>query len=65
MSKRPGYHDAFIRIPEELWARFVSYVETLSPKRSATQQVVHLIDQFMAREAPATQPARKPRKGRK
>jgi hypothetical protein len=66
MSKRPGYHDAYIRVPEGLWERFVALVETLSPRRSATQQVVHLIEQFVEKEAPAQlkqeTPKEKPRK---
>ena len=50
MSKRPGYHDYLLRVPEESWEEFNRIVEALRPRRSVNQQVVHLIEEFVKKE---------------
>jgi hypothetical protein len=45
VAKRPGLHDAFIRVPEETWERFTRAAER--EHRSATQQIVWLIEQYL------------------
>jgi hypothetical protein len=47
MSKRPGYHDYLLRLPEESWEEFNAIVEALRPRRSVNQQIVHLIEEFV------------------
>jgi hypothetical protein len=47
MSKRPGYHDYLLRLPEESWQEFNELVESLRPRRSVNQQIVHLIEEFV------------------
>lgn len=53
MSKRPGYHDYLLRIPEESWEEFNAIVEALRPRRSANQQIVHLIEVFVREQKKA------------
>ncbi len=55
MSKRPGYHDYLLRIPEESWEEFNAIVEALRPKRSVNQQIVHLIEEFVRKERKKTE----------
>ena len=50
MSKRPGYHDYLLRVPEESWEEFNRIVEALRPRRSVNQQIVHLIEEFVKKE---------------
>ena len=50
MSKRPGYHDYLLRVPEESWEEFNRIVEELRPRRSVNQQIVHLIEEFVKKE---------------
>ena len=50
MSKRPGYHDYLLRLPEESWEEFNRIVEALRPRRSVNQQIVHLIEEFVKKE---------------
>ncbi len=47
MSKRPGYHDYLLRVPEDSWTEFNELVESLRPRRSVNQQIVHLIEEFV------------------
>ncbi len=57
MSKRPGYHDYLLRIPEESWEEFNAIVEALRPRRSVNQQIVHLIEEFVRKEKKKTEQA--------
>ncbi len=50
MSKRPGTHDYLLRVPDESWKEFNELVESLRPKRSVNQQIVHLIEEFVRKE---------------
>ena len=50
MSKRPGYHDYLLRVPEESWEEFNRIVEELHPRRSVNQQIVHLLEEFVKKE---------------
>lgn len=45
MPKREGLHDAFIRVPEELWAEFCAVAT--AEDRSATQQAVHVMRRYV------------------
>jgi hypothetical protein len=47
MGKRNGQHDYLLRVPDESWAEFCALVETLRPKRSVNQQIVHLMEEFI------------------
>jgi hypothetical protein len=61
MTKREGLHDFLLRVPDELWAQFVKLSE--QEDRTATQQLVHLIRQFVESHPPPQ--AKERRKGRK
>lgn len=50
------YHAALARVPKDLWAHFVEYVKGLSPRRSISEHIVHLIRQDLAANAPAESP---------
>jgi hypothetical protein len=55
MSKRPGYHDYLLRVPEESWEEFNRIVEALRPRRSVNQQIVHLLEEFVKKEKKKTE----------
>ncbi len=57
MSKRPGYHDYLLRIPEESWEEFNAIVEVLRPRRSVNQQIVHLLEEFVRKKKKKTEQA--------
>jgi hypothetical protein len=59
---RTTYHVMNLRTPQELWDRFEALTAAQKPKRSATVQINHLIEQWVDANEPATpEPARKPR----
>src|SRR5262249_15431248 len=46
-----------LRLPEESWEEFNKIVEALRPRRSANQQIVHLIEEFVKKEKKKTEQA--------
>lgn len=49
MSKRDGFHDFLLRVPDDLWREFVAAAKR--EDRTATQQMVNLIRQFVGQRA--------------
>jgi hypothetical protein len=47
MGKRNGQHDYLPRVPDGSWAEFCALVQTLRPKRSASQQIVQFAHMTM------------------
>jgi hypothetical protein len=54
-AQRPGFHSSHVRIPESLWVRFVAWLGQQRPRRSATQQIVFLIEECLG-DPPGTTP---------
>ena len=60
MAKISGPHDFLLRVPEDLWERFID--QAAAEGRTANQQLVWLMRQFVEGDTPAEPaPAGKPR----